>query len=289
MQVKTKPSNQPGAAGHRWRRWLFRLVLVAIATYALTCMTFATLQRQLIYYPSREYVATPFNRGLAYEDVILTTSDGETITGWYVPESERQATVLFCHGNSGNISYLVHDIQLLHHAGFSVFIFDYRGFGRSTGTPDERGLYTDALAAWDYLAKTRAVPKPQIIVFGRSLGGAVAIELATRVDPVGLIVESTFTSMEDVAHHLYPLLPAGLFLKDRYDSIDKIAQITCPKLFLHGTQDTLLPIDMGRQLYEAATEPKEFIETPGDHNESGYAYSPAYTTQLTFFIRELLR
>ncbi len=285
MQIKTEQHDQPGKGG---RRWLRRLVLVALATYACVCMMFAAFQRQLIYYPSREYEATPQEYGLAFEDVSLTTGDGEQIIGWYVPAPDSQATVLFCHGNAGNISHRLHAIQLLHNSGFNVLIFDYRGFGQSSGSPDEAGLYTDAVAAWDYLVETRGIPKGRIIVLGRSLGGAVAIELATRVKPVGLIVEATFTRMADVARHLYPLLPSGLFLKDRYDSVDKIAQVTCPKLFLHGTQDTLIPFDMGRQLYEAAVAPKVFIETPGDHNESGFAHAPAFTKKLTLFIRDLM-
>ncbi len=274
--------------GRGRRRWMRRLVLIVIATYAGVCMMFAAFQRQLIYYPTREYEGTPRDLGMAYEDVAMTTGDGEKIAGWYVPAPDAQATVLFCHGNAGNISHRLHGIQLLHHAGFNVFIFDYRGFGQSTGTPDEAGLYIDAVAAWDYLVKTRSVPKNKIIILGRSLGGAVAIELATRVKPVGLIVEATFTRMAEVARHLYPLIPTSLFLSDRYDSIDKIAQIACPKLILHGSQDTLIPFDMGRKLFEAAIEPKQFIETPGDHNESGYTYSPAYTDQLVSFIHDTL-
>ncbi len=289
MPITTKPLNQSGGAGRNWRRRLLRLVLVAIATYAFMCMMFAAFQRHMIYYPSRDYVGTPQDYNMVFEDLTLPTSDGESVTGWFVPALNSQTTVLFCHGNAGNISHRLHSIQLLHNAGFNVFIFDYRGYGLSTGSPDEQGLYTDAMTAWNYLIETRGVPAHRIVLLGRSLGGAVAIELATKVQAGGLIAESTFTRLADVARRLYPLIPSGLLLRDRYDSVDKIPQITCPKLFLHGGQDSLIPLSLGRQLYEAANAPKRFIETPGDHNESGFTYSPKYTDQLVSFIRESQR
>ncbi|MCH9003231.1 MAG: alpha/beta hydrolase [Planctomycetes bacterium] len=163
-------------------------------------------------------------------------------------------------------------------------IVGYRGYGRSTGTPGEDGLYADAEAAWRYLTETRGERPDRIVLFGRSLGGAVAIELARRHNPAALVVESTFTSLVDVGRHHYPLLPVSLIATHRFDSLSKIAGIACPKLFLHGTDDALIPIDLGRALYDAAQSPKRFLETPGGHNNSGFTYSSEYTQLMTDFV-----
>ncbi len=269
-----------------------RLALIVPATYLVVCLAVAIFQKHLIYFPQPGCDATPADVGLAYEDVSLTTSDGVSLAAWYVPagpadaKGPAAASVIFCHGNAGNISNRLHTIQVLHNLGMSVLIFDYRGYGLSKGSPSESGTYADAEAAWAYLTGERAVPPKRIILMGRSLGGAVAIELASRHTPGALVVESTFTRLADVAGVHYPLLPSSLLTVHRYDSIDKVPTIDCPKLFLHGRDDQLIPPRLGRSLYEAAAEPKRFIETPGGHNAAGFTWSQEYTNKLADFVRE---
>lgn len=270
--------------GHR----VMRLVVIAFLTYVGVCVLLSLFQRRLIYFPSRTYDGTPADVGLDYEELALKTSDGLAIGAWYVPSANAKGSIIFCHGNAGNISNRLHSTKLLHNMGLNVLIFDYRGFGRSEGKPSELGTYEDAETAWRHLVQTRGESPDRIILFGRSLGGAVAIELAKRHPPAALVVESTFTKLVDVGRAHFPFLPVRLLLTYRYDSIAKVPHITCPKLFFHGTMDGLIPISFGRKLYEAAAEPKEFVETPGSHNESGYTYSPEYTTRLAEFIDEIL-
>ena len=265
-----------------------RIVLIALATYVTVSILVGLFQRHLIYFPTREYESLPTDVGLAYEEVALTTEDGVTLAAWYVSHERSKGTVLFFHGNAGNISHRLHTLKLLNSLGYSVLIPDYRGYGRSTGTPSETGLYRDADAAWRYLVETKAEQANGIALLGRSLGGAVAVELASRHAPAALVVESTFTSLIAVGKQHYPLLPVGLLLRERYDSISRIDKVNCPKLFLHGRDDELIPIALGRSLFDAASEPKRFIETPGGHNEAGFAYSSEYTRELGTFLDEAI-
>ena len=271
-----------------WGRRLTRLGIITALTYLGVCVLVGLLQSRLIYFPTRGYPVTPRDIGLAFEDLMLKTADGVSIAAWYVPHADATGSVIFCHGNAGNISDRLHSVRLLHDIGLNVLIFDYRGFGRSEGRPTEQGTYADAQAAWRYLAETRGELPGRVVLFGRSLGGAVAIELANQHTPAALVVESTFASLIDVGRLHYPFLPVRLLLSYRYESIDKVSQITCPKLFLHGTDDTLIPLSNSRKLFDAAIEPKRFIETPGGHNEAGFTYSPDFTNRLATFIDEVL-
>ena len=282
--AETDPGGKTKPGGRGWARRVYRLVFIAAGTYVAVCVAVFFFQSNLIYFPTEDYRLTPDDVGLAYEDLSLATTDGETIAAWFVPHENAAATVLFCHGNAGNMSHRVSDIHILHELGYGVLIFDYRGYGRSTGNPSEDGLYADAEAAWRYLTETRGERPDRIVLFGRSLGGAVAIELARRHNPAALVVESTFTSLVDVGRHHYPLLPVSLIATHRFDSLSKIAGVACPKLFLHGTDDALIPIDFGRALYDAAQSPKRFLETPGGHNNSGFTYSSEYTRLMTDFV-----
>ena len=169
-----------------------------------------------------------------------------------------------------------------------MLAFDYRGYGNSEGSPSEEGTYADADAAWRYLTRGRGIPPERIVLFGRSLGGAVAIEMATRHTPGALVVESTFTNLHDIGRLHYPLLPVKWLLSYRYDSLAKVGTITCPKLFAHGREDTLIPFANGRTLFDAAAEPKTLIETPGDHNNSGISYAPEYAERFRSFLLEAI-
>jgi len=267
---------------------ILRLIIISISTYTGVCLLLTFLQAKLIYFPTRGYTSTPTQIGIDYDSVILQTDDKVNITAWYVPHPNPRATIIFCHGNAGNNSDRLFDIKQFHRAGYNVFIFDYRGYGESEGTPSEIGTYLDAEAAWRYLIEEKKESPERIILFGRSLGGAVAIELAMRHMPAALIVESSFASLEDVGRMHYPFLPVRLILSYRYDSIKKVPHLSCPKLFIHGLDDRLIPIEQGRKLFDASSNPKMFMETPGEHNTSGYSYSPTHTNQMLDFMEQSL-
>jgi len=270
------------------RRRILRLAVIAFSIYVSLVTLISLFQRHLIYYPSREYEGLPTDVGHEFEEVAIRAADGVKLAGWYVPCPDDKATVLFFHGNAGNISHRLHKIDLLHRLGFSVFIIDYRGFGKSEGRPSEQGLYRDADAAWEYLTNTRGIPAERIVVMGKSLGGAVAIDLAGRRTPGALVVESTFTTLLDVARIHFRFLPVKLILRDRFESIHKIGAVRCPLLILHGTEDRLIPIDLAKSLFQAAPEPKRFITTPGDHNESGFSYNLDYATMMAQFVEQAM-
>lgn len=270
------------------RSRLRRLLVLIVSTYAAVVVLVGLFQSKLIYFPSRGIEATPKDLGLPYEDVRLTAADGVTISAWFVPHRDARATILFFHGNAGNNSHRVAELKVLHHLGFSTMIVDYRGYGLSEGHPTEKGTYHDADAAWIYLTGQRGIPPESIVLFGESLGGAVAIDLAARVSPGALVAQSTFTSLGDVGAIHYPLLPVRLILQHRYESVHKVSRVRCPKLFIHSTDDSLVPFHNGRALYEAASPPKEFLETPGEHNSGGFMYSDEYARKLKSFIHAAL-
>jgi len=244
------------------------LVTILIAYGLITLMIYVR-QGKMVFFPERVMLATPEMAGLAYDDVSIQTSDGVTLHGWFVPNAQDSPVLLFFHGNAGNISGRIPIIELYVRLGFSVFILDYRGYGKSGGRISEKGSYRDADAAWSYLTQAKGIPESSIVLLGRSLGGAVAIELASRQAPGALIVESTFTSIPDVGAHHYPWLPVRFLSRIKYPSIRRIPKVTCPKLFIHSPGDEIIPFAHGRKLFEAASEPKTFLEIEGDHN-SGF-------------------
>ncbi|MBU1537638.1 lysophospholipase, partial [Myxococcota bacterium] len=180
------------------------------------------LQSCSAYYPSKQRLGTPAGMGLAFEDITLNTADKEKLHAWFVPRRKERGVVLFSHGNGGNISYRLWSIETFHSLGYAVFIYDYRGYGRSTGTPSEKGTYHDIQAAWDYLTKEKGFAPGRIVLFGRSLGGGVTSWLAARTRPAGVILESTFTSVPDLAADLFWYLPSRYFAKQRYNTWKRI-------------------------------------------------------------------
>lgn len=266
---------------------LLRWVFIVGVTYGATALFVSFLQTRLIFFPSREIHSTPRDVGLDFDEVSFKTSDGVSLSGWWVPARRPRAALIFCHGNAGNIADRLGALRLLHGLGLDVLLFDYRGYGKSEGTPTEAGTYADADAAWKFLTEQRRVPAARVLWFGESLGGAVAIEAALRHPPAALIVEATFTSLVDVGRIHYPLLPVGLLLHHRYESIRKIGAISCPKLFIHAREDELVPIENARRLFAAAAEPKEFLETGGGHNTGGFAFNDESYAALAKFLGRL--
>ncbi|MFE3261389.1 alpha/beta hydrolase [Nocardia sp. NPDC059091] len=223
----------------------------------------------LSYQPGdRRILETPETYGLDYEEMSLRTADGETVEAWFVPAvGEPLGHILFAHGNGGNIGDRSPMLGMLAAVGFDVMIFDYRGYGRSTGRTDERGTYLDVRAAREALLAQSGVDANRLVYLGKSLGGGVMLELANAFPPAALLLMSTFTGMRDAAVAVYPFLPK-LFVPNAYPSLPRIRTLTCPVMIMHGDMDELLPVQMGRDLYAAAPEPKQLVIYPGGmHND----------------------
>ena len=270
-----------------WLNSLWRIVLVAIAVYVTLGVFMYFFQPRLLYLPgvpSRAHMATPQAIGLDYEPVRIETGDGVTLDAWFIPAANPRGTLLFFHGNAGNISHRLQSIAIFHELGLSVLIVDYRGYGASTGEPSEDGTYADALAAWRYLTETRGVPANRIILFGRSLGSAVAANLASRTTPTALILESAFTSAPDLAADHYWFFPARWLTRFRYDTRTALASIGCPLLLVHSRHDEIVPFAHGRALLDAAREPKQFLELRGGHNDGFVVSGRAYRDGLDAFL-----
>ncbi len=272
---------------------ILAIILVLAAVPAIWFLLRKFEQHQM-YAPLSDLEATPGDAGWEYEDVYLTAEDGVRIHGWWVPAERNRGAVLFCHGNAGNISHRLESIAVFRRLGMSVLIFDYRGYGRSEGSPDEQGTYRDAGAAYCCLREDRGIPAERIVIFGRSLGGAVAIELARRLaaesscsKAAGLICEATFTSAVEMGKLIYPLLPVGLLVRNRYDSISKVGGLDLPVLFIHSPEDDLVPFEHGLALFRAAAKPKEFLRIAGGHGDGFLAAGPVYEEGLDSFLRKI--
>ena len=260
----------------RARKWVKPLLLVALAL-ALLYGGVVLFEDRFIYFPERSVGATPAGAGLAYEDVFFRTEDGVRIHGWFVPGGGDALTLLWFHGNGGNLGHRVETLELLHdELGVDVLMIDYRGYGRSEGRPSEEGLHLDARAALETLLGRRGQDASRVVLFGQSLGAAVAVRLATETEVGAVILEAAFTSIPDLARELYGGLPVGALLRTRFDSEARIARLDVPVLLLHGERDEIVPLEMGERLFAAAREPKHFeVITGARHNDvylaEGYA------------------
>ncbi len=260
------------------------LLIVAIPLSLFFFIRF--LEYKSTYYPIRAIEYTPKDIGLEYEDVSLTAKDGVQISGWFIPSQSSRAVVLFCHGNGGNISHRLQKIMILNRLNLDVLIFDYRGYGKSKGRPSENGLYLDAEAVYDYLLNEKKVHPQKIVGYGESLGGAVIAELALRREFGSIIMESSFTSVADMAKTVAPFIP-GFVFKSRFDTLSKIKNIGYPKLILHSANDEIIPFEQGRRLFDNAEEPKEFIEMQGGHNDAFLVSGDLFVSAIDSFIERL--
>jgi fermentation-respiration switch protein FrsA (DUF1100 family) len=241
-----------------------------------------------VFFPDKTIDQTPKDFGLSYEDIWFESRDGVRLHGWLVPASGTTHLLLFCHGNAGNISHRLDNIRLLHQRGISVFIFDYRGYGRSDGSIDEKGFYLDSEAAHQVARKWTEQNKAKLVVFGRSLGGIAATHLGATQVCDGLILESTFTNMGAMARAHYPLPFAERLLRHRLNAVDEIVQVRSPILFFHGDRDRVVPIRLGQELYKAAPNPKEFVILPGaGHNDTYFVGGQDYFRKIEEFVRSL--
>jgi len=265
-------------------RVLWSILRIAVGVYVGLCVLLYLFQGRLLYHPEDEIAYTPARLDLAYDEVVLTTDDGVRLAAWYVPAETPRGTVLFCHGNAGNMSHRLSTIEVWNGLGWNLLLFDYRGYGASEGSPDEEGTYRDAEAAWRHLTVERGVAAGDLLVHGRSLGGAVAAWVAVQHPPKAVILESTFTNVPDAAAHLFPWLPVRWLARYKYDTLARVGHLACPVLVIHSRGDDLLPYAHGRALFEAAGPPKQFLEIHGPHG-NGFVQSGArYTRGLEDFL-----
>ncbi len=265
-------------------RMIIKPLLILLAVCLIFFLYVRYLEDSSIFYPNRTILLTPADKGLSYEEVFIPTPEGIKICGWFFPNPEAQSTLLFLHGNAGNIGDRLNKITAFLHMGVNVFIIDYRGYGKSEGVPSEEGIYQDAVAAYDYLINRGGESQKKIIAYGASLGGAVAIDLAAKRSLAALIVDSSFSSAADVSRVFYPFIPTFL-LKTKMDSAGKIKNIFVPKLIIHSREDELIPIRLGKKLYEAAVAPKKFLEISGGHN-ADQAEDPVWREGIKEFLKE---
>ena len=267
---------------------LFQTLLSLVLLFAIVYLCFgATLlvnQSRFIFFPDSVLSATPAELGLTYREVDFTGADGVKLHGWLIPAEKAGGTILFCHGNAGNISHRLETIDIFHRLGYTTFIFDYRGYGRSEGTPSEAGTYLDAEAAWNYLVGREKIAPAEIIIFGRSLGGAIAAQLAARVAARACVLESVFSSARDMAADMYPLFPARLLCRFDYDTEAAVKKISCPLLIIHSPDDDIVPFSHSRRIFAAAGEPKSFLQIRGNHNSGFLLSDRQYETGLADFL-----
>ena len=247
------------------------ITLLLIAYFGLGLVLYF-MQPTFTFSPTSEVLYNPGDIGLDYEKVQLKTPDHLLLSGWYIPAKDAKFTLLFCHGNGGNIAYTLDSINIFNELGLNCLIFDYRGYGASGGKPTEEGTYIDAQAAYDWLIKEKKLLPADIIICGKSLGGSIAAHLASNVEAKGLIVESGFTSYADIGQKFYPYMAVRPFARYGFKTIDHVKQVDYPVLFIHSRNDDVVPFEFGLRLYAAANEPKDFIEIFGSHND-GFLYS----------------
>jgi len=263
------------------------LILTVASIYLGLCLLAWLFQSRLVYFPGPPPARTPDAYGLTYEDAPLQTEDGLRLSAWWLPVEAPTGCVLVCHGNAGNIEHRLMLARAFQAMGLSVLLFDYRGYGGSEGRPSERGTVLDARAALQWL-HAAGWEDSQIVLYGESLGGAVALQLARDRPLAAVIVESTFTSVPDLGARLYPLLPVRLIATLRYDNLEAVAALRAPLLVAHSPEDEIVPFDLGHALFEAAPPPKQFLQTSGEHNDGGFRLRAEWQDRVRDFIRRAL-
>jgi uncharacterized protein len=266
-------------------------MIIRVSIYVLLFCIFLYLftrwfERSNIWMPRAKFLATPEVVGLEYQDVLFDSEDGKRLHGWYIPCQKPIACLLFCHGNGGNISYRTESLRQFNSLNLNVFIFDYRGYGKSKGWLTEQGTYQDAQAAYQWL-KTKEPTLP-LYIFGRSLGANIAVDLAAKVDAAGLIYESGFNSVQDLGKEIFPFLPVRLITKYKYNALDKIKLINMPLMVIHSPDDEIAPFHHSKKAFDTAIEPKQFLQIAGGHNDGFLLSEKEYLKELSTFINKNL-
>ncbi|MFP4477115.1 MAG: alpha/beta hydrolase [Desulfatibacillaceae bacterium] len=288
MTLPSENKKGPGTDKPRRRRVLVLLLILLVLSYVGGLVYVHFLQEKLAYHPTRGAGATPQAAGLDYEDVWLVTADGVRVHSWYVPKTRPRGYVIFSHGNAGNLSDRLAQISILNELGFASLFLDYRGFGRSGGRPTEQGTYLDVAAAWGWLVNKHGVRPEQVVLWGRSLGGAVAAHQAVKTTPGALVLESTFTDILAVGQRRFPFFPLRLVANRLdYDTEDILPEVRCPVLVVHSPDDGVVPYEHGQRLFEIAAEPKRFLKISGSHNRGFLDSVGEYKAGLDAFFRSI--
>ena len=278
----------------RARRVVKKLFFMILRIYILVVALIFLFQNRLVFFPMRKHVANPSDWGFPFEDVTLITSDDLQLHGWYIPtvSQENTTTVLFFHGNAGNISHRFDTFRILGQMGLNVFMIDYRGYGKSQGKPTEQGVYEDARTAWNWLIEEKGLAAGQIVIHGRSLGGVVAAHLAgelgvaTGTRPRALVLESTFTDAVGMARKRFPFYPRPWLVRVKLEAGRFVQQARCPILVIHSPTDEIVSYQLGRDLYDRAPQPKQFLEIAGSHNTGFIESQVAYIRGIKDFLEQ---
>ncbi len=261
------------------------IIAVIVIIYLVSAVYKFFTQSYYVFRPKKEITATPFDIKLYFEEIIFKSSDGINLSGWFIPSRSQKGVILFLHGKGGNISTRLTLIDYFNRKmGLSVFIIDYRGYGKSEGKPTEEGTYMDARAAWEYLTTSKKIKPGDIIIYGRSLGGSIAAWLAKEIKAELLILDSTFTSIKDIAAEMYPYLPVKRFFKFDYPTASYLKDVICPVLIIHSGEDDFIPFSHAVKLYNAANEPRQFLKTTGAHNNTYVKSEQIYIEGIKAFI-----
>jgi len=267
------------------------VIVLALAglAYALLLVGVWAIQDRLMFgRRTNEIVENPSARNWSYEEVWVDVAGGRTC-GWWIPVPDARGTVLFSHGSGHNISNYLEDVVFFRDLGLSVLLYDYGGYGLSTGEPSEARCCADARAMWDHLVTARGIPPEKIVLAGSSMGGGVTAELATQVSPAAVLFESTFTSIPDTLAHMYPFIPAQWVCRIQFRNIDKVGRIRCPVLISHSRQDTVVPFAEAEQLYQQVSAPKMFVEIQGSHHGGKFESRAVYAAALNTFFSQHVR
>ena len=268
---------------------MLKFILVVVASYSLLVVVVYFMQGRMLYLadvPGRTLSMTPTDVGMDFQDVSISTTDGVMLHGWFIA-GRSSRVLLFFHGNAGNISHRLDSIAQFQELGLSVLIIDYRGYGQSTGRTTERGIYRDADAAWHYLIDDRGIVANDIVIFGRSLGASVASHLASEYQPLALIVESSFTSIPDIAQDIYPWLPVRWLSRLSHATRDYVRDVRCPILIIHSRDDEIIPFHHGEAIFASANEPRTLLTIRGTHNDAFLLDERAYVAGLRTFLAGL--
>lgn len=281
-----------------FQKFLLPVIRVLVLAYIGLTIALYFGQSNMVFMPSKDVSETPKSIGLKFEDIQIRTKDNVNLSAWFLPAKDNdpigKGVILFCHGNGGNIGNRVSYLPVFKDLGLATFLFDYRGYGKSEGQPSEEGTYKDVEAAWQYLTQERKIPPQKIIIYGESLGGAIASYIAqtttqqnSQNSAAGLILASTFTSISDRAAELYPFLPIRLLSRFSYNSIDRLPNIRIPVLIIHSTEDEIIPFDHGEKNFQVANTPKKLVKLRGSHNEGFLDSLETYRKGINEFIQKI--
>ena len=280
-----KTRQTKGLTSMLYTGWILLRIVLLVWLGVVTVAYFG--QRRIIFPASREIWQTPTVAGWSYEEISLPVQ-GKTTNGWYVPHDQARGCVLYAHGNGETIANGIPVISLFRAMGFSVLVFDYGGYGNSSGAPSEKRCEADIRAMWDWLVQQKGLAPDQIVVAGMSLGGGVAVDLASKVEPGAVILISTFTSATALGQETLPFLPVRMLIRDPFESDVKINQVKAPVLIAHSPEDEIIPFHHGERLFALAQEPKTFLRLREGHNDGAFFKDHDYVAPIKTFLDQAI-